>query len=228
MGHPPNNDYCARHQKGDRLASAGKHEKAIYHYDLAIRMDPPRFLRTLRQGPLPERAETARGGPLECLNEALRLEPRNAVALHLRGDCMMEAGRLEDALRCFDEALRIDPASEWAHHNRGLCMLKMDRDGEALRCFDAALRINPKNAGTHHNRGVCLAALRRYGAAIKCHNRALRLNPDLREAYHSKGQALLAGGQVQGRHKVIQQLPAPRPRERIGVLEKGPVPVCLA
>ncbi len=53
------------------------------------------------------------------LNEAIRLNPKNALTYRNRGDAYMNKGDYDRALADYNEAIRLDPANAFAFCNRG-------------------------------------------------------------------------------------------------------------
>jgi tetratricopeptide (TPR) repeat protein len=82
--------------------------------------------------------------PSTVVDEAIRLDPNNAVAYTNRGRVYERQGRFDEATVEHDAAIRLNPALAIAYANRGLSY-EGKRDYEkALADFERALSIDPK------------------------------------------------------------------------------------
>ncbi len=94
-------------------------------------------------------------------DEAIRLDPKQAIAHSDRGAVLYERKRYDGALEAFDEAIRLDPNFTDAHSNRGNVLHSLNRDDEALEAYDEAIRLDPNFTDAHYNRGTVLGKLGR-------------------------------------------------------------------
>ena len=63
-------------------------------------------------------------GAEHLYQEALRINPKHAVAHNNYGVLLKKKGDIAGAERHYQEALRIDPKCAWAHYNYGRLLLK--------------------------------------------------------------------------------------------------------
>ena len=106
---------------------------------------------------------------LACLEEAVRLDPKDAEAHENKALCLGVFGRNDEALACFEEAVGLgtgDPAA--THVNMGQCLLGLRRNGEALASFEATLGLEPGHLISTYFKGICLAYLQRNEEARAC------------------------------------------------------------
>jgi tetratricopeptide (TPR) repeat protein len=86
-------------------------------------------------------------------DEAIRLNPKFAIAYYNRGNSHWHKGEYDRAIADFDEAIRLDPKMDDAYQNRAnTWKYKGDLDN-AMTDLNAAIRINPKNALAYSTRG---------------------------------------------------------------------------
>ena len=123
-------------------------------------------------------------------DEAIRLDPKHAIAHSDRGAVLYDVKRYDEALAAFDEAVRLDPNFTDAHSNRGNVLHSLNRDDEALEAFDEAIRLDSKNALAHYNRGNLLHSLNHDDEALEAYDEAIRLDPNLTDAHYNRGTVL--------------------------------------
>jgi protein O-GlcNAc transferase len=130
-----------------------------------------------------------RGAALQMLNrfeealasydQALALQPGNAVLLYNRGRALQDLGRFDEALASYDGALRSDANFVGALNNRGNTLRSLKRYPEALASYDRALAVQPGYAEAHYNRGNMQWSVNgNYGAAVRDLEQAVALDPN--------------------------------------------------
>jgi tetratricopeptide (TPR) repeat protein len=119
-------------------------------------------------------------------DEALRLDPKSAVALRIRGGARLVRGRLQDALADFDESIRLDPESAEAYLYRARTRtLSGDRDGAWTDC-EEAIRLDPNDPWAFTERALLQLGKGDTLHAIDDLDRALRLDPKSAGAYRAR------------------------------------------
>jgi tetratricopeptide (TPR) repeat protein len=136
-------------------------------------------------------------GAVACFREAIRLDPKNAIAHHNLGIVLRDTGDTDGAIAKFRDALRLDPEFIHAHRTLGTALSrKGDYDG-AIACFREAIRLNPNDAGSHNTLGSFLSnAKKDHFGAVACFREAIRLDPDYALAHANLGIALSRKGDV--------------------------------
>jgi lipoprotein NlpI len=107
-------------------------------------------------------------------DEAIRLDPRNALTFNERGLAFETKGDLERAITDFDRAVELRPGTGDVHYNRGRALLKSDAIERSIADFDEAIRLGPAGA-----------------VATATNDRIAKLTADrIRSDYfHARGQA---------------------------------------
>jgi tetratricopeptide (TPR) repeat protein len=86
-------------------------------------------------------------------NEALRINPRSAIALEYRAGIYFQQSKLKEALAEFNEAVAIQPAIAELRLNRGLVFRKMGQIDRAIEDFNEAIKLNPNYVAAYIDRG---------------------------------------------------------------------------
>jgi tetratricopeptide (TPR) repeat protein len=122
--------------------------------------------------------------------------PQNPRAHYNLGSALLQAGRLQDAIRHNEQALQINPNLAEAHCNLGSALLQAGRLQDAIRHNEQALQINPNLAEAHCNLGNALLQGGRVQDAIGHYEQAVRIKPDYAEPHYNLGNALLQAGRL--------------------------------
>ena len=112
-------------------------------------------------------------GAIKDFDEAIRLEPQNAVAYFNRGTAYLylgladlESEKLEHALEAFvevlanyDQAIRLDPEYADAYGSRGASYVYLEKYELAIQDYTEAIRIEPLAAELYAARAALYDAL---------------------------------------------------------------------
>jgi tetratricopeptide (TPR) repeat protein len=83
------------------------------------------------------------GEGIACLQQSLRLGPREASTHIALGDAWLAQRRLEEAARSYTEAIRLAPTAAAAHNGLGLVYAQAGDLARAIAAFAAAARLDP-------------------------------------------------------------------------------------
>jgi Flp pilus assembly protein TadD len=128
--------------------------------------------------------------PIEALQTAARLLPRDAEAETNLGNALRARGRLTEAAEHHRRALLLDPTYAEAHNNLGSVLKDLGQLEAAAASYGQAVALKPQFALAHNNLGIVLRERRRPEEAIAAHRRALALVPDSADAHAQLGNAL--------------------------------------
>ena len=123
------------------------------------------------------------------LDQALRMNPKDAWSYHNRGNAKGKLRRYPAAILDYGEAIRLDPNEAKAYVNRGIAKRNLGQHYSAILDYDEAIRLDPNEANAYYNRGYAKGELRRYPAAILDYGEAIRLDPNEAKAYYNRGLA---------------------------------------
>jgi tetratricopeptide (TPR) repeat protein len=121
--------------------------------------------------------------------EAIRLDPKYAVAYRSRGDAWRAKREYDQAIADYDQAILLNPRDDVAYNNRGLAWAAKQEYDKAIADYGEAIRLDPKYAPSYDNRGDAWRAKREYDKAIADYDQAIRLDPKYATAYNDRGRA---------------------------------------
>ncbi|MBX7167805.1 MAG: tetratricopeptide repeat protein [Pirellulales bacterium] len=93
---------------------------------------------------------------LKLANHALEIDPRNAVALAVKGEALAHERRHQEAIDCFRRSIET---ANWLAESHALLAMSLaitGRPTEAMTAADAALALKPRLATAHYVRGNVL------------------------------------------------------------------------
>jgi tetratricopeptide (TPR) repeat protein len=140
-------------------------------------------------------------GAIADYDQAIRLNPKFALAYLNRGDSRYGLGDKKGAITDFDQAIRLDPKYSPAYSSRGYVRHELGDKQGAFTDFDQVIRLNPKNAVAYvayYNRGDVRNELGDKQGAITDFDQVIRLDPNFTPAYSSRGRARNELGDKQG------------------------------
>ena len=111
------------------------------------------------------------------LNEAVRLNPKDAESYAIRGAILAKGGKSDDALRDLDEAIRLAPTDVLPRRLRGTVWEQQENYDKALADFDEAIRLRPSDDTSYAARGALLANKGKLDDALRDLDEAIRLAP---------------------------------------------------
>jgi tetratricopeptide (TPR) repeat protein len=110
-------------------------------------------------------------------DEAIRLDPRDAVSFAARGVAYGMIGQHNRAITDYDEAIRLNPKNANAFYNRGNSYKKTGEHDRAIIDYSEAVRLDPDFAHAFMDRGRVHNAKGQYDRAITDYDQAIRLDP---------------------------------------------------
>ncbi|MEN1678000.1 MAG: tetratricopeptide repeat protein [Planctomycetota bacterium] len=130
----------------------------------------------------------------EDFDQAIKIDPANAAALHNRGCTLAAYGRHDAALVDFGRAITLghDPAVAYA--NRGELLLSIGRLNQAEADFTEALKAEPDRVACLAGRASALQGQGRVAEAVRDLNQAIAIDPQCAESYAGRGALYAAAG----------------------------------
>jgi serine/threonine-protein kinase len=104
---------------------------------------------------------------LTVYQQALELDPNNAILHCNQGATLYELGRPHEALQCFELAIRLNPNDINAYINRATVLSEQGSYTKALVTYQQALKIDPTRIDLLIQAGTLLRQLARYNEALR-------------------------------------------------------------
>jgi tetratricopeptide (TPR) repeat protein len=204
--------------KGNALDFLGHHKEALECYDKALEIDQYylTLLVSINKGGCFYNMEKYKEA-IECFDKVLniinseqfpnllillefnergrllyQINSYESQAYRLKGTCLSELGKYEEAMKCIDKALEIDPNNTYTWYEKGNALFGLRKYEAAIDAYGELLKIDPGGWLDVWIRKAALhALLNNNKEAVDCYDRALKINSDLAEIWFLKGQALL-------------------------------------
>ncbi len=122
-------------------------------------------------------------------NEAIKINPTNAVAHNNRGLAYYNLNNYEQAIINLNQAIKLNPKLASAFCNRGLTNQTLKLYEEAIKDFDKAIEFNPDWFVAYYNRGLCKNVKEEYTEAILDFDKAIDIDPSNAKGYNVRGIA---------------------------------------
>lgn len=133
---------------------------------------------------------------LECLQELLSIDPRDAAVRNDLGAALLALNRYQDAEDQFRRAIGLRSGFPEAHFNLGCVLHASGRHHEAETFLQRALKLRPSHIEARIKLGMVLTALGRVPKARDCYEKALRAAPRSTQAWVGLGQLHAIEGQL--------------------------------
>lgn len=146
-------------------------------------------------------------------DNALRIDPQYAYANEIKGRCLIDLGRAEEALSYFDTAISLVPGYQNAYRNKLAALAALGRYEDVVAVADEALRpdvvADPNPSIEEDILARRLLALGEYAPPATVATEAealLKRYPENLAAVNVQGAALLANGKAEEADRVTQVL----------------------
>jgi predicted O-linked N-acetylglucosamine transferase (SPINDLY family) len=145
--------------------------------------------------------------------EILRIDPRNAAALHALGLIAHQAGDNRRAIDLIRQAVAENPTNASAHSDLGGLLNLEGKLDEAAPCFRRSIELDGANAQAHYNLGCTLQAQGKLEEAEACYRAALIIKPDAVDILCNLGGSLQEQGKADAAIACYRQALAANPAD---------------
>src|SRR5262249_48736878 len=135
-------------------------------------------------------------GAIEAYSEAIKIDPKFAIAFDLRGNAFEGKGDVGKAVSDYTKAISLEPKLVKAVLDRGLLMRSEGHMDAALSDFDKLVKLT-KDAGAYVQRGITHFDRNDFDRAIKDFTAAIDKAPGNVEAYQYRSAVYAKKGDVE-------------------------------
>jgi tetratricopeptide (TPR) repeat protein len=121
------------------------------------------------------------------LTEAIRRDPKNAMAYANRGVLQAMLHRNDEAIRDFSRAIELAPRNAILYARRGTIYGRQKQFDAAIDDFNRAVELDPNCIAGYAQRSKVYAAKGELDRAIESQGRAIELEPGDADAYLARG-----------------------------------------
>ena len=133
-------------------------------------------------------------GIVDLMNQAVKLEPRNAGYLYNLGWLYDQVGEKSKAVDLYKRAIEASPLSFEAMNNLALTYGEAGEPEKALPLLESAIKSDPENEVAYFNLASYHVRRRDWSSALENYNRVLEINPMNAGASTEKGRIYLELG----------------------------------
>jgi Flp pilus assembly protein TadD len=186
-------DALAHNDLGVLYANTGHHDKALNHYQQAVKLDPAAVTYQKNLADLLFAVEGDGEAALRLYVEILRLRPKDVETLGSIAQVCTSLGRNSDARFFYDKILEIEPWNQIARQQRSTLdqapvismtypeiqeLAREGKMGEARVALETFVLSSPEHAAAHNDLGVLYYQSGRAADAQTEYEEAVRLEPD--------------------------------------------------
>jgi tetratricopeptide (TPR) repeat protein len=124
-------------------------------------------------------------GAIESYSKAVEIDPKFAVAFHLRGKAHAGQNDLKAAISDLTKAIRFEPKFVDALMDRGILMRTSGNYDGAISDFSRVIKLT-KDINAHFQRGLSYLGKNDYRRAIADFSKVITSAPDFAEAYRQR------------------------------------------
>ena len=165
--------------------------------------DPPPPTDELTRSALREIRSGRFDSAMDYATRALKIDPRNAVALEVRGEVRASQSDFQGAIEDYTRALDLQPQFELALVNRSRAWEGLGDTDHALDDADCALQLAPGSCDNWVGRSWALLRKNNVDGALADAQRAIELGPDVPAAWEARGLARI---QKEDWNRAVQDL----------------------
>jgi superkiller protein 3 len=157
---------------------------------------------------------------LAALQEAVQLDPENAVYRNALGVAQLQLRRWPEAQASFEKAIQLDSLYAEAYHNLGLALARQGHLDQAVASYRKALTFPtyPSPELAYHNMGDAYLRLGKLREAEESFRQAIQLEPKNQFTHYLLGVVLAEAGRKAEATNVFRQARDLDPGSSVGLL----------
>jgi len=134
---------------------------------------------------------------LRDLDQAIRINPKDAGAYNARGAVYDELKQYSKAIQDFDRAIALAPDNAIYYFNRGHIDAVTGKFNRAINYFGEAIERDPKFASAYSDRGMAYSHSGQHTRALGDFDQAVRFEPGRADVYRDRAFVLNAVGRIE-------------------------------
>lgn len=119
----------------------------------------------------------------QSLQDALRINPKNAFALTSLAGIKLRQKKYEEAEVLFQKCLVYSPDNAVAHYSLGVCYFRQNKLSDALASFEKTVAHDRNNSKAHHYLGIIASNMSNRSRAEAEFKSALAIDPNYGDAH---------------------------------------------
>lgn len=127
---------------------------------------------------------------IASFQEAIRLQPRAALAYDYLSAVYLAVGKLDEAVTYGEKAVEIDPSLAVVHSNLAATYIAKGELEQARKSARKAIEVDPEFADAYNNLGNAYFAMGRFDEALASYDKTLGLQPRYANALVNRGLVL--------------------------------------
>ena len=139
------------------------------------------------------------------LNQALAMDPENALVFAKLALCYQGLQDRENALGAARESIRLEPDQDYHHYVYAFVLHQWNYEDAALGAVEKALSLDPEDPAYHALQGSIFLAKRRWKKALAAADRGLALNAEDQQAMHVRALALKQMGRGEEAAEILHE-----------------------
>jgi tetratricopeptide (TPR) repeat protein len=148
---------------------------------------------------------------IKDLQEAIRQNPNNVIALDNLGSVYRHQERWADAQGALESALKADPEDADANYGLGMVFAQQNDSEQAYKYLTKALQIRPDYRDALNNLGVLEVHSQRLDKAANSFNECIRVAPRFDQCYINLAKVYVLQGDEGKAKNILQQLLSQHP-----------------
>ena len=147
--------------------------------------------------------------------EAIRREPKFAVAYYKLSETLRLTGDLEEAAKVATQSITLAPKDRRGYANLALVFVDQGKTAEALELMQKAVQEEPRSSQAHLDLGVVLHTLNRLDEAAAAFQKSIEIEPDFAAAYSKLSVVLHRTGKYEDARAEAQKAANVNPKSPV-------------
>ncbi|MCX6773558.1 MAG: tetratricopeptide repeat protein, partial [Candidatus Micrarchaeota archaeon] len=162
------------HERYNVLLSLGDSNGALGDYQRYTELKAANELGAYRESAISLLGKSMFDAALECICNAIALDPNDAELHNLKGTILFSMENNEEAVNEYSKAISLNGKDPSYYSNRSMASYNLGKYADSLRDAEAAMRILPRNVQLYYGKAQALIAMERHDEAITELTKAIR------------------------------------------------------